>query len=115
MPRQGETTTTTARRTIEAGDSGIWVTCNKGRERQCIGELRDLFSEHAAASSLVRGDTAALASPAPGRAVTDASDAASAEGQGIEGAIQAEIAEMRLPRGSRELFTPVRVDVPCGG
>ena len=30
---------------IQPGDSGIWATCDKGRERKCIGELKDLFAE----------------------------------------------------------------------
>ena len=29
------------------GDSGIFATCNKGREAKCVGELRDLFAEYA--------------------------------------------------------------------
>ena len=81
------------------------MTCNKGKESQCIGELRDLFSEHAEA---LYGET--LSNPEHGR-VTNISEAPS--DVGIENEIQDEIAEMQQP-GSRQLFTPVRIDVPCG-
>jgi tRNA acetyltransferase TAN1 len=32
-------------RSIQYGDSGIWATCDKGREGKAIGELKDLFQE----------------------------------------------------------------------
>jgi len=28
---------------IEAGDSGIWATCELNKEAKCVGELKDLF------------------------------------------------------------------------
>ena len=28
---------------IQPGDSGIWVTCDRGKEVKCSYELRDLF------------------------------------------------------------------------
>jgi len=31
-------------RAIQPGDSGIWVTCDKGREGKCTAELKDLFN-----------------------------------------------------------------------
>jgi len=34
-------------RDIEPGDSGIWVTCEMGKEARCVTELRALFEEHA--------------------------------------------------------------------
>lgn len=30
---------------IRPGDAGIWATCDKGREKKAIGELRDLCQE----------------------------------------------------------------------
>lgn len=30
---------------IEPGDSGIWATCNMGREAKAVGELKDMFEE----------------------------------------------------------------------
>lgn len=30
---------------IEPGDSGIWATCNLGKEGKCVTELRDCFDE----------------------------------------------------------------------
>jgi tRNA acetyltransferase TAN1 len=104
VPRKGDTDGR-ERRTIQPGDSGIWVTCNKGKESQCIGELRDLFCEHAEA---LYGET--LATLELGR-VTDILEAPS--DVGIENEIQDEIAEMQQP-SSRQLFTPIRIDVPCG-
>lgn len=43
MPRKNEEYVKP--RTIQAGDAGIWVTCDKGREGKCIGELKDLFND----------------------------------------------------------------------
>ncbi|TKA32149.1 hypothetical protein B0A50_01397 [Salinomyces thailandicus] len=84
---------------IQPGDSGIWATCNKGREAKCVGELRDLFTEYA---EELYGDTASdSAGP------DDAGDAFD-----IESEIQAEVAGIRKP-ASVQLFTPVRIDVQC--
>lgn len=30
---------------INAGDAGIWVTCNRGQEAKCTSEARELFIE----------------------------------------------------------------------
>ncbi|KAK5135043.1 hypothetical protein LTR08_005703 [Meristemomyces frigidus] len=85
---------------IQPGDSGIWATCNKGREAKCVGELRDLFTEYA---ELLYGD--ALAGDADG-------DDAEGEPADIESEIQAEVAGIRKP-STVQLFTPVRLDVQC--
>ncbi|KAK3703543.1 hypothetical protein LTR37_014390 [Vermiconidia calcicola] len=89
---------------IRPGDSGIWATCNKGKERACIGELRDLFTAYA--DNMYEEKITAEAM----EAVVATSEAQSAGG--IESEIQSEIADMRQP-GSRQLFTPLRVDVQC--
>lgn len=97
---------TTERKGIQPGDSGIWATCDKGREGKCIGELRDLFSEYAETLYVDQAHDQAndnsLLSP----------DDVENPG-GIESEIQAEIAEMHQPSAVR-LFTPLRIDVQCG-
>lgn len=99
MTRKNENVSTHAR-TIQPGDSGIWVTCTKGKEGKCIGELRDLFAEYA---ENLYGDVD-RAEPHEGE-----SKAASS----IENDINAELAELSKPT-KVQLFTPIRVDVQCG-
>ncbi|GAB7363287.1 hypothetical protein MBLNU230_g3568t1 [Neophaeotheca triangularis] len=84
---------------IQPGDSGIWATCNKGKEAKAIGELRDLFAEYA--------DTI-YGPELPG---TDEATEAAGE-ESIEDEIQAEIAGIKKPV-TAQLFTPVRIDVQC--
>jgi tRNA acetyltransferase TAN1 len=45
MPKTGKSCSAPVRKDIEAGDVGIWATCNKGREAKCVTELKDLFQE----------------------------------------------------------------------
>jgi len=82
------------------GDSGIFATCNKGREARCVGELRDLFSEYA---SQLYGDAA------------DDDDDNDNDGgaTSIENDIQAELAGIQKPV-TAQLFVPVKLDVQCG-
>ena len=98
MPRQADRTLTTSK-VIQPGDSGIWATCDKGRERKCIGELQDLFAEYA---ELLYGHAE----------LDDAKDGAPTSA-GIESEIQAEIDDIHHPQVV-QLFTPCRVDVQCG-
>lgn len=98
VPRQYENTASQSK-TIQPGDSGIWATCDKGREGKCIGELRDLFAEYA---DILYGDSTA------GDELNNAVDE-----NGIESDIQAEINELHQPKNT-QLFTPLRVDVQCG-
>ena len=84
---------------IQPGDSGIWATCNKGREGKCIGELRDLFAEYA---DELYGSVA----------VTEAGDITTTATD-IENDIKSEIEDMHQPP-SALLFTPVKVDLQCG-
>lgn len=97
-----------APRVIQPGDSGIWATCNKGRERACVGELRDLFTEYA---ELLYGS----GGPTIGseEATKDAAEDDEVSG-GIEDEINAEVAGLKQPVGAAQLFTPIRVDVQCG-
>jgi tRNA acetyltransferase TAN1 len=85
---------------IEPGDSGIWITCNKGREGKCTGEIRDLFSEYAeqlypTASGIMSGEDED----------TEPAD--------IESEINAEVDHIRKSK-TAQLFTTSRVDVQCG-
>ena len=102
MPRKHDQGPTRVK-IIQPGDSGIWATCNKGRERACISELQDLFAEYA---ETLYGDAI------PNSTVEGAGDETETPG-GIESEIQAEIAELHEP-GSMQLFTPARVEVQCG-
>jgi tRNA acetyltransferase TAN1 len=80
------------------GDSGIFATCNKGREAKCVGELRDLFAEYAE------------------QLYGDGDDADENENEGtasIENDIQAELAGIQKPPKG-QLFVPVKLDVQCG-
>jgi hypothetical protein len=82
------------------GDSGIFATCNKGREAKCVGELRDLFAEYA---SQLYSDAA------------DNDDDKDNDGgaTSIENDIQAELAGIQKP-ATAQLFVPVKLDVQCG-
>lgn len=83
------------------GDSGIFATCNKGREKKCVGELRDLFSEYAT------------------QLYIDAADGGDDDGDEVGGAtsiendIQAELAGIQKP-ATAQLFVPVKLEVQCG-
>lgn len=83
------------------GDSGIFATCNKGRESKCVGELRDLFSEYA---TQLYGD-------GDGDDGDDDDDDGGATS--IENDIQAELAGIHKPAAA-PLFVPVKLDVQCG-
>lgn len=84
-------------RVIAPGDSGIFATCNKGRESKCVGELRDLFSEYA---ELLYGE--------------GENDEDEDKGAGsIENDIQAELAGIQKPPKA-QLFVPVKLEVQCG-
>ena len=95
VPRHNDRTVSQSQ-SIQPGDSGIWATCDKGRESKCIGELRDLFTEYA---NELYGDAA--------------TERDSEKVGGIESDIQAEISEMHKPE-EVQLFTPIRIDVQCG-
>lgn len=44
-PQHSERNRSMQGQSIEPGDQGIWATCDMGKEKKCIGELRDLFDE----------------------------------------------------------------------
>ncbi|KAK5108625.1 hypothetical protein LTR62_008116 [Meristemomyces frigidus] len=107
VPRKGDRSAYTSR-TINPGDSGIWATCNKGREGKCVNELRELFAEYAAH---LYGDHLVTGEPVDGdgEAGEEEEERESAD---IESSIQAEVAGIRKPT-SVQLCTPVRIDVQC--
>lgn len=98
VPRRGDSP-----KTIEPGDSGVWVTCSKGKEGKCVGEILDLFTEYAER----------LYPQAPDEEDQNGAEADDDEDD-IEKAIKAEVNDIRKPAAAR-LFTPVRINVQCGG
>lgn len=84
---------------IMPGDTGIFATCNKGREAKCVGELRDLFSEYA--ETLY------------GNGNDDDDDDGEGKVEDIEKDIQAELAGIQKP-AKAPLFVPVKLEVQCG-
>ncbi|KAI9844917.1 MAG: hypothetical protein M1837_005203 [Sclerophora amabilis] len=85
--------------TIEAGDSGIWATCDTGREGKCIGELRDLFDRYAE-----------VMYPQPSDEADE--DGGDDDGGDIEATVQKELAEMKKPKREKA-FQPARLGVQC--
>ncbi|MCJ1414543.1 hypothetical protein MMC32_000870 [Xylographa parallela] len=85
---------------IEAGDAGIWATCDKNTEGKCTAELQDLFNEYA---ERIYGNSGVEDTPAP--------DGDEAE-EDIEADIKHEIEGFRVPRRT-PLFQPVRLEVQC--
>ncbi|WPG97963.1 Hypothetical protein R9X50_00074600 [Acrodontium crateriforme] len=92
-------------RVIQPGDSGIWVTCNKGKEAKCIGELRDLFNEYA---ELLYADQL----PKAKNGDDDDDDDDDAGVADIESEIKAEVAGITKP-STEPLFTHIKLDVQC--
>lgn len=91
---------------IQPGDSGIWITCTKGKEAKCIGEMKDLFADYAEklypqVTEAKTGDDG------------DEGDAGEDASLDIEKAIKAEVDGIRKPQSAR-LFTPVTTNVQCG-
>ncbi|EMD00041.1 hypothetical protein BAUCODRAFT_363290 [Baudoinia panamericana UAMH 10762] len=102
VPRKNDRGAVNAR-AIQPGDSGIWATCNKGREGKCVGELYDLLAEYA---ELLYADQ--LAPDANDTVADDDAD----DGADIESNIRAEVDGIRKP-STIQLFTSVKVDVQC--
>ena len=77
------------------------MTCNKGKEGKCVGEMRDLLNDYA--EKLYPNH------------FTHEADEARPSGD-IESEIQAEINDMRQPSAAttQPLFTAIKLDVPCG-
>ena len=86
---------------IEPGDSGIWATCEMGKEGKCTAELKDLFEEYAA--KLYGGSEAQAEEASDDEAEID-----------IEAEIKKEVQGMKSKSTRKEaLFQPVKVDIQC--
>ncbi|KAF1352048.1 hypothetical protein BDV97DRAFT_311513 [Delphinella strobiligena] len=86
-------------RAIQPGDSGIWVTCDKGREGKCTSELRDFFNQYA--EKLYAKELEA-----------EKGDADDDDEMDLEASIKAEVAGIKKPT-QEPLFIPIKLDVQC--
>ncbi|KAL9528115.1 hypothetical protein SMMN14_08424 [Sphaerulina musiva] len=106
--------------TVQAGDTGIFVTCHRGKEGKCTGEVMDLLQDYA--ERIYSSSASSLRSAAVKEDGEDDDDGdAKKDGNGgeevvvvddIEKEILAEIREIRKPKVAR-LFTPVQLNVQC--
>ena len=87
---------------IEPGDSGIWATCEMGKEGKSTTELRDLFGEY------VKKLYGSLEEHSNGE---DSNDDADAD---IEAEIQKEVQGIKSKVTKREAsLLPVKMDIQC--
>ena len=106
-------------RTIQPGDAGIWATCTKGKERKCIAELRDLFTDYAevmyGGQMPVINDATTNSSTGEGDGNTTTEAAQSPDADDIESSIQTELATLRRAptTGAAALFEPILPDMQC--
>ncbi|RMJ23341.1 THUMP domain protein [Aspergillus sp. HF37] len=84
------------RTSIESGDSGVFVTCDIGKEGKCIAETLDLFSQSLEAAG--SGENEQEASP-------DEDD--------IEAQIKREVEGLKPGSDKSRQFQAVRMDIPC--
>ena len=100
VPKKGQSDPITS--SIEAGDSGIWATCELGKEGKSTAELRDLFEDYAKklyGSSEEQPDQ------------EDSNEDMEAD---IEAEIKKEVQGMKAKVTQKEaLFQPVRMDIQC--
>lgn len=112
--------------TVQAGDTGIFVTCHRGKEGKCTGEVMDLLQDYA---ERIYSSSSASSSAAVKEDGEDGEDDGDGDGDGkedggnggeevvddddIEKEILAEVREIRKPKVAR-LFTPVQLNVQCG-
>ncbi|GAD99098.1 THUMP domain protein [Paecilomyces variotii No. 5] len=82
---------------IESGDSGVFVTCDMGREHKSSMEALDLFSEKV---GNIEDD------------VSKAEDS-DAEEDDIETQIRKEMEGLKPKSGDKRLFQEVKMDMPC--
>lgn len=113
---------------MQAGDTGIFVTCHRGKEGKCTGEVLDLLQDYA---ERIYSSSSASASSSRSAAVKEDGGGGEDDGDGdgkdedgnggeevvvdddIEKEILAEVREIRKPKVAR-LFTPVQLNVQCG-
>ncbi len=87
---------------IEPGDSGIWATCEMGKEGKSTAELRDLFGEYA--KKLYGGP----------EEYSDGEDSNEDAEVDIEAEIKKEVQGMRSKGTNKEaLFQSVKMDIQC--
>ncbi|KAJ5132851.1 hypothetical protein N7448_007009 [Penicillium atrosanguineum] len=86
-----------SRVSMESGDSGVFVTCDMGRESKCIREAVDVFS-HAVESS--------------GELKTEEEDEDSDDGD-IEAQIQRELAGLQTSKDKKRPFQGMQLEMPC--
>ncbi|KAL1991393.1 hypothetical protein VTN49DRAFT_5385 [Thermomyces lanuginosus] len=82
---------------IESGDSGVFVTCDMGKENKCIAEALDLFS-----SKVEITESSAEAETAPDE-----------EEEDIEAQIKKEVEGLQPKSSASRLFQPIKLDIPC--
>lgn len=113
--------------TVQAGETGIFVTCHRGKEGKCTGEVLDLLQDYAERiyeSSSASDSSRSAAVKEDGGDGEDDGDGDGKEDDGnggeevvvvddIEKEILAEVREIRKPKVAR-LFTPVQLNVQCG-
>lgn len=112
---------------MQAGDTGIFVTCHRGKEGKCTGEVLDLLQDYAeriySSSASASSSRSAAVKEDGGDGEDDGDgDGKDEDGNGgeevvvvddIEKEILAEVREIRKPKVAR-LFTPVQLNVQCG-
>ena len=87
---------------IEPGDSGIWCTCEMGKEGKSTAELRDLFEEYA---KTLYGSS---------EEYSDGEDSNENTEADIEAEITKEVQGMRSKATKKEaLFQAVKMDIQC--
>lgn len=85
-----------------------------------MGELRDLFAEHAEKLYGSEGGNGVVKADDQGgddaeQAVSTAAATTTSTTEGIENEIEAEIAGLHRPApGTRQLFVPIKLGVQCG-
>ena len=91
---------------IEPGDSGIWATCEMGKEGKSTAELKDLFEEY---TKKLYG------SPVEQADGGESNDDVEAEAEAdIEAEIKKEVQGIKSTVTKKEaLFQPVKMDIPC--
>ncbi|KAL2831058.1 THUMP domain protein [Aspergillus cavernicola] len=88
----------TSRPNIETGNSGVFVTCDKGKEKRCAVEVVDLFTQY-----IEQPD-------AGGDAAGSDSDS---DQEDIEAQIRREIEGLQPSTKESSLFETVQFDLPC--
>ncbi|KAH7039061.1 hypothetical protein B0J12DRAFT_246049 [Macrophomina phaseolina] len=86
---------------IEPGDSGIWATCNMGREAKAVAELKDMFGEYV---EKVYGGAS--------RDEDEGEDTSTHEDVDVEAEIAKELEDIRKP-AKEPPFRHIRVDTDC--